>query len=300
MRGVGLLMFFLVLTIAFEASGGDLKEVSDSVAQALGEKKTISAAKASLLFKEFDADRGNIELKIKTLPLLMRVDKDAFLKLARQYVMDTDQSFALKEAFLKVLMAELTKTPTVDSQLDAYVSKLLEDAMRRGWRTKAGFRKFNQYQGIQEEFRAYLRKHPHVSNDEFREFRDNLLLPRIERWKKAFIRNHSVDIGGDIISISSMPGGVSSILMNQEYLLALLELLSHKDDGVSMAAALELRSNTDQNFGFNPVGSKEEKDEAIKKWSDFLHAHDVFKERRELKKKKYFEMREKRGRKHEN
>jgi hypothetical protein len=55
----------------------------------------------------------------------------------------------------------------------------------------------------------------------------------------------------------------------------MLKLLGHADPGVRMAASQKLKNHLGQDFGFNPIGSEEERVAAVEKWREYLATHDV-------------------------
>lgn len=74
-----------------------------------------------------------------------------------------------------------------------------------------------------------------------------------------------------------------------EYIKMLVDVLSYPDPKVKMAAAKELRRYSEQNFNFNPVGTKAEQKTAISKWQKYISEHDVLKERKKALLKKFNE-----------
>jgi len=290
--------FLIVFSI--EMNAGQLKKSLEKLSNDLQSNGKISEDTVLKLFTDFDAENRNIVLKIQAVPLMRKIDEKKFLQFANKYILDSGESVRLKAAFWKELLNQLTLNPKINPTLDKYVENLIEKVQKKGWTNKQDLHQVFYFESLIKKFKRFIKNNPQVSKEKFQKFRSNLLLPPIERWKRTYISNHKTDYGMNIITISSMPGGTTSIRQDQKYIEALVDLLSHPDDGVSMAAALDLRRNTGQNFGFNPVGTEAERRAAIKKWQDYIRAHDVFKEKFEAKKKKFLEMRKKRKRTNES
>ncbi len=69
-------------------------------------------------------------------------------------------------------------------------------------------------------------------------------------------------------SIFSKLGKVKVI--NKDYLKELVESLSNDDPKIRMNAAIELKNATGKDFGFNPVADQKQRDEAIKRWLEYI------------------------------
>lgn len=79
----------------------------------------------------------------------------------------------------------------------------------------------------------------------------------------------------------------SCVENSQHFFLMLLDMLDYPDPQIRMEAARRLRSETEQNFGFNPVGTPSERKSVAEKWREYLAKHDVIKERHQRMRRKF-------------
>jgi len=283
MKNKMLLMFLsVILSTQMGFATSNLLDKYNKVSKNLKNCKAVSFEQKKDLFDEFRKELKNIDLKIKIVPLLFKIDLNKFKKISRKCILDRMQPFKLKDAFWRELINQLTLKPKKNIALDQFISKLLVDAKKYGWSTNAEFDMINYYQRIFVNFNKYLKSNrsQQVTTEEFEIYRKNLLLGEKDKWQKNFIEAHSAVVFDESVgSICSTDASSSmSYSIDQKHMLWLVELLSQEKSEVRMAAVLELRSASKQNFGFNPISSENERSIAVEKWKQYFKTHDIKKE----------------------